>query len=206
MKVRRRRSRTFARRSAAVLALAPLLALGCATIPVELRGDDFLPLSPSTITTDSQLGARVRWGGEIADVRHGEDDSCLDVIAKPLDDRTRPLFTDESLGRFRACAFGFYDPDIYAKGRLVTVVGTIDSETTEQFQEYDLRIPVVAAEAVHLWPPLQYVYGPPYGYPYGPWGYGAWPYHGGWGYPYGGPYLGFSYGWPYAFGYPWIFP
>jgi outer membrane lipoprotein len=178
-----------------------LVVASCAYPPAVLDTGPYAPLEPSQAALAEPSSERVRWGGTIAEVHPDQGETCLDVIAHPLDTQARPRPTDESLGRFRACAPGFYDPGIYAAGRRVTVVGANVDRYRAKVGEYELDVPLVAAEVLYLWPELPpiYPYSPyPYPYPYfGPawgWGFGfGWPYSYGWGGPYWGrPYYGFS--------------
>lgn len=134
------------------------------------------------------VGAQVRWGGRILSTTNEADRTCFDVLALPLDSRARPQSSDEIEGRFRVCAAGFYDPEVFAAGRSITVVGTVERETFQRIDSLELPLPMVSAEAVHLWPRRRIVYS----YPPPGWGWG------GWGWPYGG-----YYGWGPAFAYPW---
>ena len=63
----------------------------------------------------------------------------------------------------------------------VTVVGTVERETFQRIDSLELPLPMVSAEAVHLWPRRRIVYS----YPPPGWGWG------GWGWPYGGYYGGY---------------
>jgi outer membrane lipoprotein len=115
------------------------------------------------------------------------------VLAEPLDSQARPdRSSEQGLGRCVACKQGFYDPEVFAKGREITVTGTLDGTVQHKIGEYDYTYPRVAANTIYLWPKRPvYVETPsPWG-PWGPcdpfwsgwgcggWGYGPW----GWGYP-----------------------
>ena len=135
------------------------------------------------------VGAQVRWGGRILATTNEAERTCFDVLALPLDSRARPRPGDEVDGRFRVCAPGFYDPEVFAAGRSITVVGTVERETFQRIDSLELPLPMVSAEAVHLWPQRRVVYS----YPPPGWGWGGW-----------GPYGGY-YGWgpyPWGPGYP----
>src|SRR4029450_6644749 len=133
-----------------------------------------------------------RWGGAIIACHPGETETCVDVVGLPLDSRARPVWTDATLGRFRACAPGFYDPEVYAEGRSVTVVGTVAETERVEVDKYELEVPRVAAEVLYIWPDRPAY--PYYAYPYWGWGWGP-----GWGWGWG---PGWGWGWPY-WGYGW---
>lgn len=157
----------------------------CATPPAVLSGGAFSEVTVEDAQARDLTGERVRWGGSIVATTPGKDQTCFEVVSRPLDGEARPRRTDQSDGRFRACASGFFDPAVYATGREITVVGTLEPATLGKIGEYDYRYPQVSAEHVFLWPkrePVQpyYLYEPwpgPFWYPYGypPW-WGPWPY------------------------------
>lgn len=173
----------------AILVASAALA-GCATPPAALRGD-FAPLTPAEAARGVTADAPVRWGGIVAEVRPSQDRTCFVVVAMPLDDGARPVRIDGSNGRFLACAQGFFDPEVYAPDRLLTVVGWLAGTSPEKVGDYAYEAPVVDASTVFLWPQRP----PYYGYAWGPgpywgWGPGVWAY--------GGPAFG-PWG-PYPFG------
>jgi outer membrane lipoprotein len=173
---------------ALVLALA-----GCARPPVPLEGT-YPPVSIPQAQREDLTGERVRWGGIIVRNSPEKDRTCFEIVRQELDGRARPRNADATDGRFVACAPGFWDPEVYAVERQVTVVGTLGEPTEGKVGEYDYRFPQVDAQVVYLWPqPL-----PPdrigyYGYP-GYYGYGYPGYYGvgfGWGgWGWGGPWYG----------------
>lgn len=178
-----------------VVAATSLLA-ACATPPSVLRGD-FAPLTTAEAARGVTTEQPVRWGGIIAEVRPGQDRTCFLIVAMPLDDSARPVRVDESGGRFVACAHGFFDPEVYAPDRLVTVVGWLVGTTPERVGDYEYEAPQIDAYTVFLWPPRV-----PYGYAWGPgpywgWGPGVWMYSG----PAWGPWGPYPFG-PYYR--PWI--
>ena len=163
------------RRCAHLLAL-PLFLAACARPPGALRGS-FSPLTVRDAQARGAVGERVRWGGKIVNARPGKDATCFEIVSKPLDRQARPVEGDETLGRFVACAQGFYDPAVYEPGREVTVTGTLAEPMTRQVGEYEYRFPVVKAETVYLWPRRQervVVYDPWLDPFWGPdWGWGV---------------------------------
>jgi outer membrane lipoprotein len=131
-----------------LIAIALTLLTACATIPEALRGDF------TEVTPEAALGtnATVRWGGRIIDVWPTGQETCLEILGKPLDARARPRATDREIGRFRACQPDFLDPAVFAAGREVTVTGRITGEETRTLGEYAYRMPKLAIEQLLLWP------------------------------------------------------
>jgi len=155
-----------------VAALAVVLACsGCATVPAPLQGN-FAALAPGAATQRDATGTAVRWGGTIAEVETLAGETCFQLVGRPLDEETRPIMSDRPEARFIACRQGFYEPQVFAKGRSVTITGRIVGYETRKVGEYDYRQPKVAADVVYLWPKRQRVYVAndfyPF-YPYDPW-------------------------------------
>lgn len=148
-----------------VFLLLPLLA-ACATVPVELGPGSFSNVTLKDAAEGAFKGERVRWGGDIVSATPGKDQTCIEIVSRSLDSTARPDGTSKTTGRFIACAPGFYDPVVYARGREVTVVGTLAAPVVKKIDDYDYRYPVVQATAVHLWPKEVYYYPPPYPYYY----------------------------------------
>ena len=171
-----------ASRGAALGVLAAALA-SCATVPAPLQGQ-FAAVTPRDAVNAGGSGQAVRWGGEIIKVEPKSDQTCFEILARPLDDSARPTTRDPSGGRFIACRSGFYDPEEFQRGRDLTVVGQISGSERGKVGDFDYTYPRVAADAIYLWPKRPLYVNTPY---YDPW-YGD-PFWWGMG-PYWGPYWG----------------
>ncbi len=135
-----------------LVALCTTLVLaGCVSAPAPLRGE-FAPIDPGMGAREDHHGARVRWGGTIAEVEPGPSYTCFQVVGRRLSDDARPRPGDHSAGRFLACREGFYDPGVFAEGREITVVGRIDGSEDRPIGEFVYRHPRVDAERIYLWP------------------------------------------------------
>ena len=166
-----------------LLLAASVLLGGCATTPASLKSGDFSDISLQAAQSGQGIGQRVRWGGSIENTHPRQADTCLEVVSRPLDDSAQPEETDQSLGRFIACTPGFLDPAVYAKGREITVTGTLQAPETRKIGDFPYTFPRIAADHVYLWSKRLK---PDYGYPYydpfydpfwGPWPYRPWPYY-----------------------------
>ncbi|MBS0431768.1 MAG: Slp family lipoprotein [Proteobacteria bacterium] len=163
--------------------LPTLLALGlgaCASVPQQLNGT-FSTVTPDQAQGGQAQGSRVRWGGRIIDTEPRQAQTCFFVLAQTLDGQSRPNRDEQSSGRFVACKDGFYDPEVYAKGRDLTVAGTLDGSMTRKVGQYDYNYPLVHADVVYLWAKRpaynpQPFYSPFYDPFWGPWGAGPWFY------------------------------
>lgn len=134
---------------ALVLLLVPLAA--CMRPPQNLAGK-YDPITVPEAQTAPREGVAVRWGGQLISTQPGRDQTCFEIASLPLDSTARPEASDESRGRFLACAPGFYEPAVYTPGREVTVVGALNGTTSGKVGEYDYTYPRVDAATVHLWP------------------------------------------------------
>lgn len=169
--------------TAALVMVAGFTLTGCVSIPAQLKGD-YAPLTPKT-TSASNLQTPVRWGGVILDTRPEKDYTCFEILARQLGSSMRPRDTDQADGRFIACKPGFYDPEVFEKGREVTLTGKLIHMDVRKVGDYDYHFPVVDIDFMTLWPErVDRVYYDYYGmYPPYYWYY---PYYGSyyWRYPY----------------------
>jgi outer membrane lipoprotein len=158
------------------LLLLVVLALNaCVTIPQNLRvGEPFATTTPQQAQSGEHDGERVRWGGVIIHTTTQTNQTCFEVMGLSLDNSAQPQANDQSLGRFIACAKGFYDPALYAAGREVTFAGRIDGTEQQKVGEYEYQFPKLAVDAVHLWPKRSDIIYVPY---YDPFWDPFWPYY-----------------------------
>jgi outer membrane lipoprotein len=143
-----------------------LLLTGCATTPRPAAEGPLASITLEQARTPAAAGAKVRWGGEILEVRPGKGETCFEVLARDLSGSGRPKDTDSSQGRFIACAPGFYDPAVYSRGRELTFTGTVMSPEQGKIGEHAYVFPRLAADGLYLWPKRDYL--PPAAY-YDPW-------------------------------------
>jgi len=158
------------------LLLAGLAA--CAPVSQELRreAEASAPFSEIRKNPEKFKGAVVLWGGVIIETVNRQDSTSVRVMQTALDFQGRPTDLDRSEGRFIVVVDRFLDPDIFKKGREITVGGEIAGSETHPIGEIRYVYPVVRARELKLWeqripyPPSYYdpwYWGPPY--PWGPW-------------------------------------
>ncbi|MFC4251631.1 Slp family lipoprotein [Sinimarinibacterium flocculans] len=132
--------------------LSTALLGACATAPESLRGE-FAELTPAQIAGSGEAAAqRVRWGGTVLSVRNSEQNSCFEVLSRPLRANARPKTGDEEQGRFLACFADFKDPKVFEPGREVTVIGSIEAIEPVKVDAFEYRYPKLAGTDVYLWP------------------------------------------------------
>src|SRR5487761_2757533 len=137
---------------AAMLFPIMALALGaCSTfVPAQLGGTDFSDITPHMAQDTPEVqGQRVRWGGTIAIVSPEKTHTCFQVVSHPLDYSAQPEEDDRTNGRFIACASGFYDPEVYAVKREITVIGTLQAATIGSIGNYKYIFPNVDVETLY---------------------------------------------------------
>lgn len=168
--------------------LASLSMAACTTVPTQLQGD-YAVISPARVEPSS-FGTPVRWGGVIIDTRNEVNRTCFEILSRELDSSFRPKVEDVTAGRFIACQNGFFDPEVFSKGRELTLVANIESIEEHKIDEFYYRYPILEVNDFVLWEERQDVllyrdYYDPFWYPYA-WGspyYGYYPYYrGGLGY------------------------
>ncbi len=172
----------------AYLLILPLLA-GCSASPISkpLRqaAAQQPPFTAIAARPEAFTGRTVLLGGSIVRTTNLPKTTEIEVLQKPLDPYDDgPEDSDRSSGRFLARCPGFLDSAIYAKGRDITVAGSVEGQETRPLDQIQYTYPVMSCQELHLWPnqpPAPYYSPYPYGY-YGP-GWGGWP-----GYPYWYPY------------------
>jgi outer membrane lipoprotein len=133
------------------IVLLALAVAGCATVPAPLQGN-FAPLGPAAAEGHDATGQAVRWGGTIATVESQSDQTCFQLVGRELNETARPIANDRPAGRFLACRQGFYEPQVFAQGRSLTITGHVIGYETRKVGEYDYREPKVAADVIYLWP------------------------------------------------------
>lgn len=164
-----------------VFFLAAGMFLGsCSTQPVKESLQPVEPdLSLEAVKTlaDQAIGKSVRWGGSIVAVTNGESSTDLEIVARPLDADAAPEAGDESYGRFIARINEFLDPEVYARGREVTVRGQISQWRDGKIGAYAYRFPIVDAASYHLWPAATQSRIQPNPFHHDPWYYDPWPFY-----------------------------
>ncbi|MGR8981608.1 MAG: Slp family lipoprotein [Gammaproteobacteria bacterium] len=153
--------------------LAMLLS-ACSGLPPAIEDPPAVdvPYIQASQNISYYMNAPVRWGGTIIDVENEQNFSLVQVMSYPLNSFGRPMLDDPYEGRFLIKSPEFLDPSVYTKGKEMTVAGAIAGDTERRVGKKILRLPVVNANVIHLWPDYyrnRYYY-------YGGFGYGYYPY------------------------------
>ncbi|SEQ38897.1 outer membrane lipoprotein [Solimonas aquatica] len=132
------------------LAAGTLLALSACFTPQPLRGD-FAPLRPDQVQAGGNTTVPVRWGGTLLSLSNEQGLSCVEVLARPLDSTGKPQPVQQDYGRFLACQPGYLDPQRYATGRVLTVIGYAIGLQPAQAGASTTRHARLKAEQFYLW-------------------------------------------------------
>ncbi|NVM21380.1 MAG: Slp family lipoprotein [Desulfobacterales bacterium] len=102
--------------------------------------------------TEALKCERVVLGGYILETVNEPSGSLLTILQAPLDSKNEPKSQDLSEGRFLVRTEKFLDPEIYSKGRKLTVGGKVSGVLPQPLGNRLYRYPVIEAEELHLWP------------------------------------------------------
>lgn len=159
--------------------LVLLLLTGCATrVPAPINVVPPIPLTVAQVQSDldAYLGQQIRWGGEIVRVENQAQNTWVEIVSRSLRNSGEPYDSGVSSGRFIASFRGFMDPNVYSRGKLLTIVGNIESGVRRPIGEFEYHFPVVDVTSFYLWPDKSQE--PVYIYPLPPWYYDPWwPYY-----------------------------
>ena len=137
-----------------LLLITVLFLTGCASnLPVELTTpiEGSPQVSEVLQNFDVHKGELVRWGGSIASVENKEDETWVEIVSRDLNRSGRPKSSDQTDGRFLAKVSEFLDPEIYKKGRLVTVYGELAGSQDGKIGEQTYTFPVVNSKKAYMW-------------------------------------------------------
>ena len=155
--------------------LMSFFIVSCAVISPQIRDESIGPIPFKTLMqeTDRFKGKTAILGGYILETQNLADKSIVKVLQTPLGLGENPKYKDMSEGRFIILQKGFLDPEIYQKGRKITVAGIIVGKTIEKVNHFAQPCLEIESREIYLWPKDEYYYPQPY---YSPW-YNPFPYY-----------------------------
>jgi outer membrane lipoprotein len=165
------------------LFLSIVLISGCShVISKELRDSAKKELLFPTVQKNPEIygGETVIWGGVIIQTLNRKEGTEIQILETPLDISEKPEDSESSQGRFIAKTPQYLDPEVYQKGKKITVAGPITGEEVLPLGEIQYTYPVVSITEMHLWKkevrvyPDPYYYGPYPWHPWSPWWYYPW--------------------------------
>jgi outer membrane lipoprotein len=134
-----------------------LLLSGCATYPEVVKVPEgtnlvaFATVSESN-SNSNNLGQQARWSGVIASVTNLTNQTRLEVLYYPSESNGRPKVNGEPQGRYRVYVDKFLEPEVYKKGKAITVLGNIKSSEMAKIGEYEYEYPTLEKSTLYLWP------------------------------------------------------
>ena len=144
-----------------------------------------IPFPELQKSVEKYEGRVVIYGGYILDTANNPNGTVLTILQTPLDSSNEPVSQDLSQGRFLVSSKKFLDPEIYSKGRKISVGGKVTGALSKTLGNRLYDYPEIEALELYLWPKEDRYPRPYYPYYYDPWYY-PWyysPY-----YPYYHPY------------------
>ena len=161
-----------------LLGLGLLLVLGgflggCAVMSSQTmaEAEPAVPFPRLAARVHHYEGRVVVVGGYVLEVRNQGQSTLLVVLQAPLDSGQEPLSADLSEGRFMVVHEQFLDPEVFRKGRKVTVGGVVQGLTQELIGDQPYGYLTLASREIFLWEEEDYppMTNPRYDspYPYG---------------------------------------
>jgi outer membrane lipoprotein len=138
---------------ASAVGTACLALAACATSPLDTStvNSRATPTQVSE-TTPEQGDTRIQWGGHIVSIVNQDQVTVIEVLSYPVSRDGMPNTYKKTTGRFVVRHEGFLEPEDYEPGRLLTVVGKVDSLVTTSVEDTQFKVPLVTAEQLKLWP------------------------------------------------------
>ena len=109
-------------------------------------------LTPEQAVKEQPRDVQVLWGGLIIKAANTADHTDLTVLFYPLDNSQRPDLDRKPLSRFIVRYPGYLEIVVYAPGREVTVLGSLQGVEEGKVGDALYSFPVVKTDKVHLWP------------------------------------------------------
>ena len=126
--------------------LAALAACVPLSQDIRRQADESPPFSEIQKNPDKFRGTIVVWGGVIIETTNLKESTAIKVMQTALDIQRRPTDLDRSEGRFVIRVDRFLDPDIFRKGREITVGGSVADYEVHPIGEIQLHLPRRAGE------------------------------------------------------------
>lgn len=136
----------------AALGTACVVIVACATSPMDTSAvnSQATPTQVSNSLPDHH-GTRVQWGGHIVSIVNQDQVTVIEILSYPVSRDGMPNTYKKTTGRFVVRHQGFLEPEDYEPGRLLTVVGTVDTLVTTSVENTEFKVPLVTAEQLKLW-------------------------------------------------------
>ena len=154
--------------------LTAVSACSVVSHPVKKAATSGVPFPTLAAEAERYRDQTVVLGGYLLKTENLEIETLLTVLQAPLGIRDEPGSKDRSQGRFQVRWNGFLDPEVYKKGRRVTVAGRVVGSRMRRVGSRSVSYLQLTGIEIHLWKNHQSAYGAPF-YPYY---YDPWPWYG----------------------------
>lgn len=152
-----------------LLVLAAFLG-GCTVMSSQTmaEAEPAIPFPRLVSRAHAYEGRVVVVGGYVLEVRNRGQATLLVVLQAPLGSGQEPLSADLSEGRFMVLHDRFLDPEVFTKGRKVTVGGIVKGLTPEVIGDQPYDYLTLASREIFLWEKEDYhpLANPRYSRPY----------------------------------------
>lgn len=160
-----------------------LLLMSCSVMSKQVREEAVsVPTFVALINDIEQYrGQTTIVGGHILKVHNESTGTVITALQVPLKSGDKPGSKDNSEGRVIISTSQFLDPEIYTKGRKITIAGKIIGSSRDEGEAAPFPYLKLEAVELYLWPQYK---APRYRYPYDdpfwdwndPWYWGHYPY------------------------------
>jgi len=127
----------------------------CATAPPYseemLRSVNFT-VTPEQAVQENTRDVQVMWGGIIIKAANTSDHTDFTVLFYPLDASQRPDLNQKPRSRFLVRYPGYLETMVYAPGRDVTILGSLQGVEDGKVGDAPYTFSVVKADKIYLWP------------------------------------------------------
>ena len=136
-----------------LLVIPALFLSGCSVVSKDIRRDAAPDVTFESLKPDAAPyeGETVILGGYILETGNLADQTRVLVLQTPLGMRDEPKARDRSRGRFVVVYDGFLDPEVYERGRRITVAGEVMGTEPTRINGHEYPLPVIRPLEVHLW-------------------------------------------------------
>ena len=140
-----------------LLAFTGLLG-GCSVMSSQTmaEAEPAIPFPRLVARAHAYEGRVVVVGGYVLEVRNHGQETLLVVLQAPLGSGQEPLNADLSEGRFMVRHDRFLDPEVFTKGRKVTVGGVVKGVTPEVIGDQPYGYLTLKSREIYLWAKQDY--------------------------------------------------
>jgi outer membrane lipoprotein len=143
-----------------VISMTAVWLQGCTVISPNMMAEAVRDVRFPQLSMDAETyrGQTVILGGHVIEVRNEARQTVIIVLQTPLGSGQEPLPPDQSEGRFMLQHEGFLDPEVFAKGRTITVAGKVNGVIREAIDHEPYDYLTLASREIYLWERIEDLY------------------------------------------------